>query len=92
MGTKALHARVTGRVQGVGFRVTTARVGQELGLSGWVRNDSDGSVEVFAQGDTDALERFVRYLRIGPTGASVDGVVTSPGIENGALRGFDVRF
>jgi acylphosphatase len=91
MATKALHARVTGRVQGVGFRVTTARVGRELGVTGWVRNDSDGSVEVWAQGDVEAVDRFVRFLRVGPTGARVDAVVTSPGVANGSLVGFDVR-
>ena len=89
---KALHVRVAGRVQGVGFRYAAVRAGRELGLTGWVRNDTDGSVEVWAQGDADRVDRFVRFLRVGPTGARVDGVVTSPGVANPSLVGFDVRY
>ncbi len=92
MATKAVHARVTGRVQGVGYRVTTARVGRDLGLAGWVRNDVDGSVEVWAQGPAGEVDRFVRFLRVGPTGASVRAVTTTPATEHGALDGFEIRF
>lgn len=89
---KAVHARVTGRVQGVGYRYAAVRVGSELGLTGWVRNDTDGSVEVWAQGDADGVDRFVRFLRVGPMGARVDQVSTSPGVANPSVVGFDVRY
>jgi acylphosphatase len=69
-----LHAIVRGRVQGVGFRATTEREARQLGLSGWVRNLGDGSVEVEAQGDQATLEQFLAFLRIGPRGAHVASV------------------
>lgn len=89
---KAIHARVRGRVQGVGFRHATARAARELGVAGWVRNDSDGSVEVWAQGDPDAVDRLVRFLRVGPLAASVNDVVMTPGVVQPSQAGFDVRF
>lgn len=92
MTTKALHARVTGRVQGVGFRYATARAGRELGVIGWVRNDADGSVELWVQGEADAVDQMVRFVRVGPRGATVDSAVVTPGVMNESLTGFDVRF
>jgi acylphosphatase len=66
--------RVTGVVQGVGFRWFTLRVARRLGLAGWVRNDADGSVEVLVEGSDGAVERLVEELRRGPEGASVSEV------------------
>jgi acylphosphatase len=63
--------RVSGRVQGVGFRWWTARQARALGLAGSVRNLPDGSVEVFAAGPTQAVRRLEERLREGPAGASV---------------------
>jgi acylphosphatase len=64
--------RVVGRVQGVGFRWWTRGEALELGLGGWVRNETDGSVIVHAVGPEDALARLETALRDGPTGARVD--------------------
>ena len=69
-----LHVRVTGRVQGVGFRWFVRERARRLGLSGWVRNRQDGSVEVAASGEAGQLELLVGELRRGPTGASVSDV------------------
>lgn len=66
--------RITGRVQGVGFRWFTRKTAGSLGLSGSVRNRPDGSVEVHAEGTGEALERFEEWLRRGPPGARVDGI------------------
>lgn len=66
--------RVTGRVQGVGFRWWTSRTAEALGLTGSVRNRADGSVEVHAAGAPEALERFRRSLEEGPRGARVERV------------------
>ena len=66
--------RVTGRVQGVGFRWWTRGVARELGLRGSVRNCPDGSVEIHAAGDGMALALFEQRLHRGPTGARVDAV------------------
>jgi acylphosphatase len=71
---RRLHAFVRGTVQGVGFRATTSYEARKLGLAGWVRNRADGSVEVEAQGEDQALEAFVAFLHRGPLGAHVDSV------------------
>ena len=62
---------VSGRVQGVGFRQAPAAKASELGLSGWVRNRSDGRVEGVTSGDAAALTGFQQWLRQGPTLARV---------------------
>jgi acylphosphatase len=70
--------RVSGRVQGVGFRWSTARRAEELGLRGAVRNCADGTVEVAAEGPAPALRRFAEWLEQGPRGAHVAGVESTP--------------
>ena len=63
---------VHGRVQGVGFRLFAARRAAELGLTGWVANEPDGSVRCVAEGRRTELEQFTRDLALGPPGATVD--------------------
>ena len=58
-------------MQGVGFRHWTARTALSLGLTGWVRNLPDGSVEVQAQGEREALDKMAAWLRRGPSSARV---------------------
>jgi acylphosphatase len=65
---------VRGRVQGVGFRWFVEREARLLGLSGWVRNNSDGSVEVLASGNADQLSQLRSRLQQGPRAARVDNV------------------
>ena len=62
---------VYGRVQGVGFRYATSRYAQRHGLTGWVRNNVDGTVEVIAEGKNESIQRFTLWLRKGPTGSHV---------------------
>lgn len=69
--TRAVRFRLSGHVQGVGFRWYTRRVAQELGLAGRVRNLPDGGVEAEAQGTPEALDAFRERLRAGPPGARV---------------------
>jgi acylphosphatase len=68
---------VRGVVQGVGFRHAMKREAQRLGLSGWVRNRANGSVEAVAVGDDDALDALHHWARRGPPSAHVDGVEES---------------
>jgi acylphosphatase len=75
-GPARLRALVRGRVQGVGFRASVQHEGTKLGLAGWVRNLSDGAVEVEAEGDSAALGRLLDFLKQGPRGARVDSVIT----------------
>ncbi|HUD96188.1 MAG TPA: acylphosphatase [Woeseiaceae bacterium] len=70
--------RVTGRVQGVFFRDSTRRTATELGLTGYAKNQADGSVEVLACGSEDALDRLVDWLQSGPKLASVERVEAEP--------------
>jgi acylphosphatase len=65
---------VRGRVQGVGFRWFVEREAHVLGISGWVRNNADGSVEVLAMGSSDQLLALRSRLRAGPRAARVDDV------------------
>jgi acylphosphatase len=62
---------ISGRVQGVGFRIWIVEHARELGLSGWVRNRLDGSVEALVAGDIAAVEEFLRLCRRGPRMAEV---------------------
>ena len=69
-----LHVVVRGRVQGVGFRWFVREVGRQLGVSGWVRNRPDGSVEVSAEGTDALMDRLRAELQRGPDGAHVEAV------------------
>jgi len=71
---KRIHARVTGLVQGVYFRASTRDTARALGLSGWVKNMPDGSVELEAQGPEDKLNQLVIWLNQGPQYARVEKV------------------
>ena len=72
-----VHAVVTGRVQGVGFRWATRHEAQRLGLAGFVRNLPDGSVEVEAEGEADVVGHFLQWLELGPAAAQVSQVLVS---------------
>jgi acylphosphatase len=73
-GVSAIHAHVSGRVQGVGFRYTCSGEARRLGLSGWVRNEYNGDVEVWAEGGAEKLDTFLQWLRRGPPSARVDSL------------------
>ncbi|WP_370326448.1 acylphosphatase [Euzebya sp.] len=66
--------RVTGHVQGVFFRASTRDVAEEVGVTGWVRNDPDGAVTAELQGSADAVEAVARFCHDGPPHARVDGL------------------
>ena len=66
---------MTGRVQGVSYRASTARAARDLGLAGWVRNVNDGSVELEVEGHPDAVAKLLAWCQRGPAGASVASVV-----------------
>lgn len=77
-GTLAVRVRVTGRVQGVGFRAWTAAEAETRGLAGWVRNEADGSVAALFSGESETVRDMLSALRQGPWLARVDGVETWP--------------
>ncbi len=88
----AVRATVTGRVQGVGFRYTTVTEAQRRGLTGWVRNLTDGRVEVLAQGSRAAVDDLVVWLAVGPRHASVLRVEVTPVEPDRSLATFSVQF
>ena len=69
-----LHVRISGRVQGVGFRWFVREEARRLGLSGWVTNLTDGRVEVAAGGEASSLQRLRAALAVGPSGAEVNSL------------------
>jgi acylphosphatase len=80
-----------GHVQGVGFRFFAEAAARVEGLSGWVQNQHDGSVEVFAEGDREAVDRFEARLRRGPARARIERIVVDDEAPSGQARGFSVR-
>ena len=84
------RAIVHGHVQGVFFRDSVRRLAERLGVSGWVRNNWDGTVEAVLEGDRDGVESVVGFMREGPRGARVDRVDVADEEPEG-LSGFDVR-
>lgn len=82
---------VRGRVQGVGFRWFVEREAHLLGLAGWVRNNADGAVEVFAQGTREQLSALTARLQQGPRAARVDQVEQSEVPLSQGLKTFRIE-
>ncbi len=72
--TETLLIRVTGKVQGVGFRFSTLRRAHAVGATGWVRNNEDGSVEALVQGTPEQVDHMLEWMRQGPPSARVDAI------------------
>ena len=72
MAEIARHVRLTGRVQGVFFRAWAQEQARALGVTGWVRNCPDGSVEAHVEGDEQAVEQIIEKMRSGPPSAQVE--------------------
>ena len=87
-----LHAYVHGWVQGIGYRYFVVNNALALGLRGYTRNQSDGSVEVLAQGTRSALERLLTMLQQGPSAAEVSEERIQWGQPTEHLSGFHVRW
>lgn len=80
-----LYIRVRGRVQGVWFRASTERKAKELGLTGYVQNEPDGSVSIIAEGIPEKLQELVQWCHHGPPMARVEQV----NVESNEQTGFD---
>ncbi len=88
---RRLHAIVHGRVQGVNFRRQTEDLALGLGLTGFVRNQWDRTVELVAEGPTSRLEQLLAWLHVGPPLAHVTRVDVLWQLPVGNLHGFEVR-
>jgi len=82
---------VSGQVQGVGFRFFAKDAAAREGLSGWVRNLDNGSVEIEAEGDSEALQRFEMAIRRGPRSARIDDVLAEPAAARGSGGPFRIE-
>ena len=82
---KTVCLRITGIVQGVGYRIWATRTASALGLRGWVRNRSDGSVEVLATGAPEQVAAMIEACRQGPYGARVAEVTAVPDGDDGSV-------
>jgi acylphosphatase len=89
--SKAVHVLVSGSVQGVGYRQGCRRTARSLDLVGWVRNLADGRVEIFAQGDDEAVDRLVDWIWSGPAAAWVTGVESDVVAEDRTLTDFFIQ-
>jgi len=87
--TTTRHLRITGLVQGVGYRWSMAQ--QALGLNGWVRNQPDGSVEALASGAPQAVQALTDWAQRGPALAWVAGVAVTPLEDAPVPKGFEQR-
>jgi acylphosphatase len=85
-----LHAIIEGRVQGVGFRYFILESASEQGVTGWVRNRWDGSVEVLAEGERSTLEKLLAALYRGPRSSFVTSVHVSWEAASGEWHTFQV--
>lgn len=92
MAKGRVRMRVVGLVQGVYFRANTRQQARQVGLTGWVRNCPDSSVEVVAEGDREALENLVAWCHQGPLGAVVERVEVSWEPYQGEFTGFFIAY
>jgi acylphosphatase len=84
--------KISGRVQGVNFRSFALRKAREIGIKGWVKNETDGSVLVRASGEETDMNTFLDYLRSGPSMARVDNITKHQINSKSEFSGFTVKY
>ncbi|HLB58994.1 MAG TPA: acylphosphatase [Bdellovibrionota bacterium] len=89
---KRLHLIIRGQVQGVYFRAHTQETAASLGLTGWVRNCPDGTVEVVAEGEERELNKLLEWSYIGPPRAKVTKIDSRWETATGEFREFDIKY
>jgi acylphosphatase len=87
---RTVHTMITGRVQGVGYRAWVEGEAAARGLSGWVRNRGDGSVEAVFSGEASIVDAMTTACRSGPRMARVDNVIVADSLASDDLRGFQI--
>ena len=89
---RRVQLQIYGRVQGVFYRASTRKKAKQLGLKGWVRNRSDGSVEAVVEGPEDGVDQLIEWAHQGPKRARVDQVeVTERDVDREEFSEFRVR-
>ena len=84
--------KIKGRVQGVFFRALTKQTADELGIKGWVKNMSDGTVETLAEGESRDLEIFIEWCKNGPANANVTGIDINNENATGEFDSFKIVY
>ena len=92
MNKVRIHLIIEGRVQGVWFRDSTRQEAQKLGITGWVRNKRDGSVEAVIEGMEEQVKKLVAWCHHGPPSASVRHVVENAEPWRGEFDSFEIVF
>jgi acylphosphatase len=92
MARAAFEVVARGRVQHVGFRYFACAEAERLDICGWIRNNASGEVEVYAEGETGNIEKFLSWLHKGPPHGRVDSVSVSRREPLGTYRGFVVDY
>jgi acylphosphatase len=91
MSTRRIQVIISGRVQGVGFRANCQRQANALGVTGWVRNQWDDSVEALFEGPDEAVDAMLQWCRQGPSAAVVTGVQVTEAEPGPPYRSFYIR-
>jgi len=91
-GKKSFRISVFGRVQGVGYRYSAVRTALKYRIVGWVRNAYDGSVELECEGNAKDIDGFIKWLKIGPTGAKVTSIEINEKQYQGLYSDFVVDY
>lgn len=86
-----VHAKIIGKVQGVGFRHFTRRIAEDTGVTGWVRNRRDRTVETLAEGTKPQLETFIHRVKQGPRAGYVENLVDDWSESSGEFKNFRIR-
>jgi acylphosphatase len=89
---KRVHVFYSGKVQGVGFRMTAEEAARKCGVVGWVKNLQGGKVELVAEGEEEALERFLRAIRSGSMRNFIEDVEATWGQASDAFNEFEIRY
>lgn len=92
MANARLHAVAYGDVQGVFFRLGAQRLARSLGITGWVRNSPDGTVEIVAEGDEAGLKHLLAWCHDGPSAARVEKVSSKWETYTGEFEHFSIRY
>ena len=87
---RRVHIVVSGRVQGVGYRASACDKAKSLGITGWVRNLPEGTVEILAEGDEPSIAAFINWCRNGPRWARIDDVQVSDEVRKEDSSGYSV--
>jgi acylphosphatase len=89
---KRYHIYVSGIVQGVGFRWYAQKIGNRVGVSGWVKNLPDGRVEIVVEGEHEKVERFIKELKEGYLGENIREIEKIEEEYKGEFKRFEIRF